>query len=301
MLRDIRLSLIVFFGLSLGFILSEIGILLKPFLAYFLMILMFFTSLKIDLASLRKISLRIILVALFLVLAFMPLLSLIGILFSPLIFAGILLAFSCPSAVATAFFVDAFKGDSSLAIVVTTMTTLISIITLPITMLIGVGVLIKFDAISMIFNLIQMVLIPFLFAIIFRRYLRKLSEKVLEYDSAISYIVLILILWGGISSGINYIESNIYSFLEINLVITSLLTVSLFFSYSIGRMFSRERAITLSIATILKNGVLALVIGFITFGSGILPTLVTNLIDQNIMLILAGFFFKMDNIAKISS
>ena len=144
----------------------------------------------------------------------------------------------------------------------------------------------------MIINLIQMVLIPLLFAIIFRKYFRKLSEKVLENGSAISYIVLIFILWGGVASGINYIERNIYSFLEINLVITPLLMVALIFSYRIGRMFSRERAITISIATILKNGVLALVIGFLTFGSGILPTLVTNLIDQNILLILAGYFLQ---------
>ncbi|MCP8318684.1 MAG: hypothetical protein L6N95_02495 [Candidatus Methylarchaceae archaeon HK01B] len=245
-----------------------------------------------DLAGFRKISFRMIFVALFLILVFMPLLSLVGILFTPLIFAGILLAFSCPSAVATAFFADVFKGNSSLAIILTTITTLISIVTLPLTMLVGVGVLIKFDVISMIFNLIQMILIPLLAAILFRKYLKKLSEGALKYGNLISYIVIIYILWGGVASGIDYIEGNIYGFLEINLVIIPLLTVALLFSYEIGKMFGSEHAITLSIATFLKNGILALVIGFITFGSGVLPTLVTNLIDQNIMLILLGLFLK---------
>ncbi|MCP8310187.1 MAG: hypothetical protein L6M37_01425 [Candidatus Methylarchaceae archaeon HK02M1] len=256
------------------------------------MTLMFFTILKMDLAGFRKISFRMIFVALFLILVFMPLLSLVGILFTPLIFAGILLAFSCPSAVATAFFADVFKGNSSLAIILTTITTLISIVTLPLTMLVGVGVLIKFDVISMIFNLIQMILIPLLAAILFRKYLKKLSEGALKYGNLISYIVIIYILWGGVASGIDYIEGNIYGFLEINLVIIPLLTVALLFSYKIGKMFGSEHAITLSIATFLKNGILALVIGFITFGSGVLPALVTNLIDQNIMLILLGLFLK---------
>ncbi|MCP8305155.1 MAG: hypothetical protein H3Z50_06810 [archaeon] len=158
--------------------------------------------------------------------------------------------------------------------------------------MVGVGVLIKFDVISMIFNLIQMILIPLLAAILFRKYLTKLSERALKYGNLISYIVIIYILWGGVASGIDYIEGNIYGFLEINLVITPLLTVALLFSYNIGKMFGREHAITLSIATFLKNGILALVIGFITFGSGVLPALVTNLIDQNIMLILLGLFLK---------
>lgn len=290
--RSINLSLIVFLGLSLGLILAQIGLFFKPFLAYFLMLLMFFTCLKIDLADFKRINIRTIFVALFLVFVFMPLLSLVGILFSPLIFAGILLAFSCPTAVATAFFSDALKGNPSLAIVLTTITSLISIVTLPITMLIGVGMLIKFDAISMILSLIQIVLVPLLAAILLRRYFRKISDSALKYGNFVSNIALILILWGGVASGVSYIQSNIYDFLGINLVITFLLSIVLLVSYNMGKIFGRKNAITLTIATLLKNSVLALVIGIITFGSGVLPALVAHLIDQNILLILLGLFLK---------
>ncbi|MEM2873148.1 MAG: bile acid:sodium symporter [Nitrososphaerales archaeon] len=290
--RSINLSLIVFLGLSLGLILAQIGLFFKPFLAYFLTLLMFFTCLKIDLADFRRINIRTIFVALFLVFVFMPLLSLIGILFSPLIFTGILLAFSCPTAVATAFFSDALKGNPSLAIVLTTITSLISIVTLPITMLIGVGMLIKFDAISMILSLIQIVLVPLSAAILIRRYFRKISDDALKYGNFVSNMALILILWGGVASGVSYIQSNIYDFLGINLVITFLLTIVILVSYNMGRIFGRKDAITLTIATLLKNSVLALVIGIITFGSGVLPALVAHLIDQNILLIPLGLFLK---------
>jgi len=179
-----------------------------------------------------------------------------------------------------------------LAIVLTTITTLISIVTLPLTMWVGVGVLIKFDPLSMILNLIQMVLLPLLAAIIFSKYLTKVSRKVSKYGYIINSLVIIFILWGGVASGINYIESNVYDFIEINLVVTSLLTVALLSSYGIGKMFSKKHAITLSIATFLKNATLALVIGLLTFGSGVLPALVSHIIDQNILLIFLGLFIK---------
>jgi len=290
--RSINLSLIVFLGLSLGLILAQIGLFFEPFLAYFLMVLMFFTCLKIDLSDFRRIDIRTIFVALFLVFVFVPLLSLVGTLFSPLFFAGILLAFSCPTAVATAFFSDALKGNSSLAIVLTTITSLISIVSLPITMLIGVGMLIKFDAISMILSLIQIVLLPLIVAILLRRYFPKISDGALKYGNFVSNVALILVLWGGVASGINYIQSNVYDFLETNLVITFLLTIGIVVSYNVGKMFGRKNAITLTVATLLKNSVLALVIGIITFGSGVLPALVAHLIDQNILLIPLGLFLK---------
>lgn len=290
--RNINLSLIIFSGLLLGLIFSQIGLFFKPFLAHFLMVLMFFTCLKIDLSDFKKIKKETIFVALFLILVFMPLLSIIGILFTPLIFTGILLAFSCPSAVSAAFFSDALKGNPSLAIVLTMITSLISIITLPTTMLIGVGMLIKFDALSMILNLILIVLIPLLAAILIRRYFRRASEGVLRYGNILSKIALILILWGGVASGINSIEINMSDFLEINLVITFLLAIAVLISYNLGKMFGRKDAIALAIATLMKNSVLALVIGIITFGSGVMPALVAHLIDQNILLIPLGLFFK---------
>ncbi|MEM3518463.1 MAG: bile acid:sodium symporter [Nitrososphaerales archaeon] len=256
------------------------------------MILMFFTCLKIDLADFRRIKIEVIFVALFLILVFMPLLSLVGIIFKPLIFTGILLAFSCPSAVSTAFFSDALKGNSSLAIVLTMITSLISIVTLPITMLIGVGTMIKFDAFSMITNLIQIVLIPLLAAISIRRYFRRASESVLKYGNFLSNILLIFILWGGVASGINHIEIDMKEFLVINLVITFLLTIALLISYNLGKMFSRKDAITLAIATLMKNSVLALVIGIITFGSEVMPALVAHLIGQNVLLIPLVLFLR---------
>jgi BASS family bile acid:Na+ symporter len=256
------------------------------------MIIMFFTCLKTNLADFRKIKIKAILVGLFFIFIFAPLLSLGGMIISPMVFAGILVAFSCPSAAVSAFYSDAFKGSPSLAIVLTTITSLISVLTMPLTMLIGVGASIKFDAISIILNLAQIILIPLFAAILMNRYLRKTSERMCKYDKIFSHALILFVLWGGVASGVSYIQGNIYEFLQINLVVTSLLAVALIIPYAIGKMFGREDAITLSITTFVKNGILALVIGSVTFGSEVLPVLVANIIDQNMLLVILGLLLK---------
>jgi len=291
-LRNFKLPLIVFLGLSLGFILPQIGLFFKPFLSYLLMIIMFFTCLKVDFADFRKIKIKTILVGLFFIFIFAPLLSLGGMIITPMIFAGILVALSCPSAAVSAFYSDAFKGSPSLAIVLTTIASLISVVTMPLTMLIGVGTSIKFDAISIILNLAQIILIPLFAAILMNKYLRKTSERICKYDKIFSHVLILFVLWGGVASGVSYIQGNMYEFLQANMVVTLLLTVALLVSYSIGKMFGREVAITLAITTFVKNGILALVIGSITFGPEVLPVLVANIIDQNMLLVILGLLLK---------
>jgi len=199
-----------------------------------------------------------------------------------------LVALSCPSAAVSAFYSNEYKGSSSLALVLITITSLISIITLPLTILIGVGTSISFDTSSVILNLIQIILIPLAAAILLRKYSKKASDKLCRYDKTVSYIMILFVLWGGVASGVSYIEGNIYEFLEVNLVLTLLLIAAILVTYSVGKLFGREVAITLAITTFLKNGILSLVIGSVAFGSGTLPALVANLIDQNVLLVLLG-------------
>ena len=140
--------------------------------------------------------------------------------------------------------------------------------------------------------MVQIILIPLFAAILMNRYLRKNSERLCRYDKIISYALIIFVLWAGVASGVSYIEGNVYEFLQINLVVTLLLVVALLVPYYIGKMLGREVAITLAITTFVKNGILALVIGSITFGSGVLPVMVAIIIDQNVLLILLGLFLK---------
>jgi bile acid:Na+ symporter, BASS family len=289
------LPLIIFIGLLLGFVLPQVGLIFKPMLSYFLMALMFFVCLKIDISDFKKVSLKEALIALFLMMVFAPLLALGGKFFAPIVFTGMLLALSCPSANASTFFSGEFGGDSSLAIILTTITGLISLVTLPLTMLIGVGSSITFDAVPMVLNLVQIILLPMIAALLLRKYSKAASTRTLKYDRLVSYVSLIFIFWGGVASGASFIQSNLYEFLSINVVLTLLLSVAILVPFSLSKFFGRKVAITMAVTTSMKNGILALVIGSATFGAAIVPVLVANLIDQNLLLIALGLILKRKN------
>ena len=291
-LRNALLSLIIFLGLSLGFVLTDVGLGLGPFLSYFLMVLMFFVFLKLDYGDFRKINPRTIAVGLFFVTVMMPLLSLVGNLISSMVFTGALLAFSCPSAASSAFYSSAFGGSSSLAVTITTISGLASVVLLPIIMLVGVGSSISFSPLSILSSLVQIILIPFLIAFLFKKYFKRFSDASLKHEKIISYVIIIFILWGGVASGAGYIKGNLYEFFQVNLMITSLLAVAFAMAYSVGKIFGKKTAITLGVTASMKNGILALVIGSATFGPPILLTMVANLIGQNIILMIVGLVRK---------
>jgi BASS family bile acid:Na+ symporter len=286
--RNITLSLIIFLGLSLGFIIPEFGLSFRSSLPYLLMVLMFFVFLKTEISEFRKIKIKTIAIGLFLVIVFMPMISLVGMVMSSVAFTGILLAFSCPSAASSAFFSNVFGGSSSLAVTLTTISGLASVLLLPVIMLAGVGTSISFDPLSILASLVQIILLPFLAAFLFKKYSGKFSYKALKHERIISYITIIFILWGGVASGASYIQGNVFEFLQVNLIITFLLAAAFLIAYVIGRLFGKETAMTLAITTSMKNGILALVIGSATFGPQIVLPLVANLIDQNIILMLIG-------------
>lgn len=289
-LRNAALSIVIFLGMLLGFLLPQQGLFFKPFLSYFLMLLMFLTCLKIDVSYFRKINVKTIVAGLFFVIIFMPFLSLGGKLISSMAFTGMLLAFSCPSAASSTFYSDAFGGSSSLAVTLATLSNIASLVTLPLTVLIGVGSSISFDSFSIILNLVQIILLPLLAALLLRKISAKTCEKLTNNNKIISYVIILFILWGGVASGVSYIQSNIYDFLELNLLITLLLSVAFLIPYSMSRFFGKKYSISIAITSSMKNGILALVIGSAAFSPQILPALVANMIDQNIILMIVGLF-----------
>jgi predicted Na+-dependent transporter len=56
-------------------------------------------------------------------------------------------------------------------------------------------------------------------------------------------------------------------------------------AYEFGKRYGRKRAITIGIATCVKNATLALVLGATMFGPNALSPLIANLIAQNVLLI----------------
>ena len=284
-------------SIALGFLFPDIGNNWKPYVAYLLMLLMFSTVLTIRpkdiLESARNA--KALAYTLFMVFVFVPALALIGKpLFSPIEFAGIMLAFCAPSAIATPFFASVFKGDTASGLVISIATNLLAILTIPLTMLLAVGATISLNLNQMILNLTEVILVPIVLALFVQKVFHTGISRLPRYTSKTNLMLLLFIIWGSISPGITYAAGNPTQFLWLNLFILPSLIISFIVAYAVGSRDGRKRAITAGIAASVKNAALPLVIATTLFSARaeMLPPLVANLIAQSLILVALGTFLK---------
>lgn len=288
-------SIVILASILFGFVFPEVGLLWKSFITLLLAFLMFFSSLRIEAEdirqSLRKIS--SIEFAFFMIFVFMPLLAITGrVFFTPIIAAGIVLAFSAPPAIATAFWARLFKGDIALALVISTVASVISIVTIPATMLFTTGTMVTVDPYSMSITLTELILIPTIAALFLKRFLHANWEKATQNTPRIELAILFLLIWGSIAPGTQNVETNPSQFLLLNTFMFVILAVGFGTAYLIGRKINSTCAVTIGIATCVKNATLALVLGLTIFGSAILPALIANLIAQNLLIVFLQTLFR---------
>lgn len=280
--------LIILLSLVLGFVLPQVGLLWKSHLMVLLMVLMFSLTLNIEPNEIsRSISdFRIIGVGLFTIFVLMPSISLVSIVFfAPIVYAGTVLAFCCPSAIATTFWTKVFKGDVATAIVMSVLTSLISIVTIPATMLIAVGTTVNVDIAGMILNLAGIVLIPMAASFLLRRVIRVDWTRLNKYSSRLEFGILVLLVWGSTASGADYALNNLFDFVVLIFFIFALLASAFVLTHFLMRRFERQKIIAIEITTIVKNAALSLVLGLTVFGPDVLPPLIANLVAQNILLV----------------
>ena len=285
-------SLIVVLSIFLGFAFSQVGMIWKPYLAVLLAFLMFFVTLTIEPNEIAH-SVRnypIILVGLFTTFVLVPVLALFAKpFFSPIIYAGALLALCCPSAIVSAFWAKVFKGDIATALVMSVSTNLLSIITIPATMLIAIGKTLNVDVLSMMVNLAEIILVPMAASFLLRRFVHFDWNRASGYGFRVELGLLFLVVWGSIAPGVEYVRNNLVSFALLNGFMVGTLAFAFTLTHFLTRRFGHEKAISIEIATTVKNAALSLVIGLAAFPQDpqVLPPLIANLIAQNLLLILA--------------
>jgi BASS family bile acid:Na+ symporter len=279
--------LVIVLSIILGFVLPEVGLLWKSYLTPLLMLLMFSLTLNIEPKEIAASmsNYRVIGIAMFTVFLLMPSLSLAGkVFFSPIVYTGIVLAFCCPSAIATAFWAKVFRGDIATAMVVSTLTNLLSIVTIPVTMLIAVGTAVNVDVFGMMVNLLEIVLIPMAVSIVLRKFIHVNWSKMNVYSSRVELGILVLLVWGSIAPGAKYTLNNLQGFVVLNVFMLTLLAFALVITHFLTVKFGYQKAISIEIATTVKNAALSLVVGLTIFGAEVLPPLIANLVAQNLLL-----------------
>ena len=155
--------IVVLIAIVMGFMFPTIGLLWKNYVGFLLVLLMFFSYLRIDAGDLKDSfrDTKPLALALFMSFVFLPLLALIGrVFFAPVLFSGIVLAFASPPAAATAFWARNCKGDIAFALVVTATASVLAIVTVPATMLLATGSIMPFDPYPMILMLAELILVP---------------------------------------------------------------------------------------------------------------------------------------------
>jgi BASS family bile acid:Na+ symporter len=275
-------------SIVLGFVFPDVGLMWRPYLALLLMFLMFFVTLDIEPKELRRSlsNFPVIVAGLFMVFVVTPLLSLLAKpFFSPIVYAGIILAFSCPAAVATAFWAKVFRADVPAALIISTVTNLLSIVTIPATMLIAIGTTISMDVAGMMLTLAEIVLIPMTASLLIKKYVHINHGLVTAVTSRTELVILVFLVWGSTAPGVAYAKENVTEFVTLNVFLLLTLALAFVIAYFLTRRLGHKQAVSIGIATTVKNVALSLVIGSVAFGSQIIPPLIANLIAQNLLLI----------------
>jgi predicted Na+-dependent transporter len=288
-------SIAILVSIAMGFLLPSVGLLWRNYVGLLLVLLMFFSFLRIDAGNARQsfLNVKAIGFALLMVYVFMPLLAIPAkLLFSPVVFAGIVLGFAVPPAVATAFWTRVFRGDIAFALVITASASLIAIVTVPVTMLLATGTVAGADLYSLFSLIAELILIPVVAVFLLKRLIHIDWKRLTDHTHFIELLIVFMLVWGAMAPGTGSVEADLGQFATLNVFILVSLALGFAVAYLFGRRFGYGRAVTVGIATCVKNAGLGLVIGLTVFGSSILPPLIANLVAQNLLIVSLEVYFR---------
>lgn len=296
--------IVALIAVSLGLMLPEIGLLWHPYTSIFLALIMFFVALNLKprefVSSLRNY--KIILLSLGLVFLVPPLFSVVGMpFFKPVEFAALVIAFSSPAAISSVFWCDVFHGHTPLALIISVVTNILALVTVPITILLVTQTIAQIDSAAIFTNLFFILLVPLVAAQALRRIFSQKTQKIVVRSSPIQQALVLFLIWGAVAPGAVFVEERPVEFLLILFFILLILSATFVVAYFYGRRFGRSTAIALSVVSSHKNSTLAIVIGELVLGPIALPALIANLVGQNLFVIpaRAALYFSEDESSKV--
>jgi predicted Na+-dependent transporter len=265
---------------------------------------MFFVALSIKprefVNSLRNY--KIILLALFLVFLVPPIFSVAGMpFFKPVEYAALVIAFSSPAAISSVFWCDVFRGHTPLALIISMVTNILALVTIPITILFVTQTITQIDSAAIFTNLLFILVVPLVAAQALRRILSQKTQKIVVRSPPIQQALVLFLIWGAVAPGAIFVEESPVEFMLLLSFILLILSVSFVVAYFSSKRFGRSSAIALSVASSHKNSTLAIVIGELVLGPIALPALIANLIGQNLFVIpaRAALYFSEDESSKV--
>jgi BASS family bile acid:Na+ symporter len=198
-----------------------------------------------------------------------------------MVFVGLIIAAAMPAGISIVFLSDLIGGEPTKALVITTLSHVLSPIITPIIIWFFAHKVVNIDFIAMLILIGELVLVPLISAQIIKRY--KNFEKLEKNSSNLNLVLLFLLIWSTLAIARNSILYNIDQFIISSIVILFLLFLTIIFSIWFGR--NRKEDITWAVAGTYKNFTLASVIALTMFGPvAMVGAAVYNVLD-NILLV----------------
>lgn len=273
-----ELWLFILFAIVLALAVPEAGLHVTPYAIYFLLVVMFLTSLRISLGEVKEAfkDRRFMLTALVLIYVASPSVAfLLSFFLEADLAVGLILYSAIPSAMANAFYISRLGKDAATSLTITAVTTLIAPLTAPIIVKVLTGYLIEMNTADLFFSLVKLVLVPFAAAEIVRRSSRPLTRGLLSISKPVTNICIFFVIFGVISGAAGQVWA--LGWLAV------IMAVFLAFCFSAGYFSARRKRVEMAFANGFRNGTLAMVVGLEVFGPvaalvGVMSTLLHNMV-----------------------
>lgn len=285
-------AIIVLFSLILGLFWPTPGMYIKPYNAIILMVMMFFSCLKIDLHELKNVKKdwwRYLVVTLltFVWPVFLVYFSQFIFHFDKELFVGLIIVSAVPSAVSVVFMSDLLGGEPTKALVSTTIAHLSSLFVTPFLVWFTSRTIIDIDFWSLVFLVLRLIIIPFALAQVFRFF--SWEKFLLSKSQIINTILLVFLNWGIVAPASALIFSNLKTVLIMSaLVVFTLLTI-IPLDIWFGR--TRKEDITWAVVHSYKNtGLASVIVLSVLSPIGLIGTVVYAIITSLAIVVLQVLF-----------
>jgi len=273
-----ELWLFILLGIILALAVPQYGLYVTPYAIYFLLVVMFLTSLSISLGDITRSThyKKEILFSLLLVFIVSPLVAFfLSFMLERELAIGLILYSAIPSAMANAFYLKRIGKNAALALIITALTTLMAPLVTPIIVKLLTGVYVNLNPIDLLVSLVKLIIVPFLAAEIMRRYAKRAAKSLLERSAPIGNVCVFFVIFGVISAG----SEQVWNLGWLAVV----MAVYLGICFAFGYIMPTKEKMVLGFGNGFRNGTLAMVVALEVFGPGaalvgVMSTLVHNIV-----------------------
>lgn len=283
MLRN-NAGLVILLAVVIGFIWPTPGDYINLWLDELLMLLIYLSCLDLEVGKIWEgvRSYKKLIGALMVVHLLSPMIVfLLRGFFSPEIYLGMILVTAVPSGRSSVFLSSIFGGEPEKALVITTLSNIISPIVMPVLVWMLAGRVVSFDTVDMGLNMARMVVIPIMAAVITNKmpWIYRLKRTSTEISTAVVFVIVL-----GIVSPIRIQILNDWRLSAgLFLLALTLMTVNFIAGWIIGK--TGKEKVTFAISSSYKNYSLATIVALGMFGPMVaLPSLIYA-VGNNLLLL----------------